>query len=94
MQAQILLVHEELHVQAIKAAEDVPVDVAEVVTDAIRAVIGELDALTLAWAAPLALHAPSKGAARRQREPLELGQELGRERNGPGRRRHALPLVE
>src|SRR5206468_7675055 len=39
MQAQILLVDEELDVQPIEAPVDVPIDVAEVVADAVRAIV-------------------------------------------------------
>src|SRR5262249_7823701 len=94
VQAEILLVDEELDVQPIEPAEDIPVDVAEVVTDAVRPVIGELDTLSLARAAPLAFHSSPERPARRQRQPLQLGQKVWRERDGPDSRRHGLALVE
>ena len=39
VQAEILLVHEELHVEPVEPAIDVPVHVAEVVTVAVRPVV-------------------------------------------------------
>ena len=79
MDAQILLVDEELDVQAIGPPVDVPVDVAEVVADPVGAVVRELDALSLARATALALHAAAERPTRRDREPLQLRQELGAE---------------
>ena len=57
VQAEILLVHEELDVQAVEATVDVPVDVAEVVAVPVGAVVGELHAVAAARAASLALDA-------------------------------------
>ena len=76
MQAEILLVDEELDVQAVEAAEHVPVDVAQVVADAVRAVVAELDAVPLARAAALATAPPAKGPAGGQGETLELREEV------------------
>jgi hypothetical protein len=87
--AEVLLVDEELHVEAIGAAVDVPVHVAEVVTDAVGAVVRELDALTLAGAAPLALDPSPERPAGGEREPLELRQELGGEEVRPRGGGHA-----
>src|SRR5438034_14421 len=43
---------------------------------------------------PLAPHSSPERPARRERKPFELGQEVWRERDGSGARRHELPLVE
>src|SRR5881398_1573376 len=48
VQAQVLLVHEELDVEPVEAPVDVPVDVAEVVTYPVGAVVAELDAVPAA----------------------------------------------
>ena len=93
MKAQILLVDEELDVQPIEATVDVPVDVAEVVADAVRAIVAELDAVPPAQAPPLAFHAPAKDAAREQREALELRQKLRREERLARRRHASLCLI-
>src|SRR5262245_19029060 len=79
VQAQILLVHEQLDVQAIRAGVDIPVDVPQIVADAVGPVVGELDALTLARAPALALHMTAEDAAGGQGQALELRQEIGTE---------------
>src|ERR1700730_4026142 len=95
VQAQILLVHEELQIEAVEAAVDVPVDVAEVVPGAIGPVVGELDAHPRAETRALAGGATPKGPAREEREPLELEEELGREQVlTAGRGGHELSLVQ
>ncbi len=95
VQAQILLVHEELEIEAVEAAVDVPVDVTEVVPGAIGPVVGELDAHPLAGTLALAAGATPEGPARQEGEPLELEEELGREQVlTAGRSGHELSLVQ
>jgi hypothetical protein len=72
MQAEILLVDEELHVQPVEAAIDVPVDVAEVVAHPVGAVVAELDAVPQRWLT-LAPHPAAKHGAK-QREALKLAE--------------------
>src|SRR5437867_9883755 len=50
VEAQVLLVHEELDVEPVEAPVDVPVDVPEVVADPVGAVVAELDAVPAARA--------------------------------------------
>src|SRR5215831_11535246 len=54
VEVEILLVHEELQVEPVEPAVDVPVDVAEVVTRAVRTIVRELHAHALVWALGLA----------------------------------------
>ena len=88
VQTELLLVDEELDVQPIEAAVDVPVHVAEVVADAVAAIVAELDAVPAPRAPALALHAPAEDPARVERQALELRQELGAQQRG-ARRGHA-----
>ena len=76
VQAQILLVHEELDVQAVGAAVDVPVDVAQIVPHPVGAIVGKLHALALARTPPLALHVTPEDAARGQGQAFQLGQKV------------------
>src|SRR5215831_4604417 len=86
VEVQVLLVHEELQVEAIEAAIDVPVDVAEVVARAVRAIIGELHAHALVRALALAPGPSAEGAPREKGQALELSQELrGQKVLSPGR---------
>src|SRR5215467_6436068 len=86
VEVQVLLVHEELQVEAIEAAIDVPVDVAEVVARAVRAIIGELHAHALVRALALAPSPSAEGAPREEGQALELSQELRRQKIlSPGR---------
>src|SRR5215831_2363680 len=86
VEVQVLLVHEELQVEAIEAAIDVPVDVAEVVARAVRAIIGELHAHALVRALALAPSPSAEGAPREEGQALELSQELRRQKVlSPGR---------
>ena len=90
VQAEILFVDEELHVQAVEPGVDVPVDVAEVVAVPVGAVVGELHAVPASRAAPLALDAAAEGPARQQRQALELREELRREEARAGGGGHRL----
>src|SRR5262252_8239357 len=86
VEVQVLLVHEELQVEAIEAAIDVPVDVAEVVARAVRAIIGELHAHALVRALALAPSPSAEGASRKEGQAFELSQELRRQKVlSPGR---------
>src|SRR5262245_51797555 len=76
MQTEVFLVDEELDVQPIEPAEHVPVHVAQVVADAVRAVVAELHAVPLARAATLTAAAPPERPPRGERHPLELGEEV------------------
>src|SRR5262249_21715234 len=76
VEVEILLVHEELEVEAVEAAVDVPVDVAEVVTRTVRAIVGELHAHALVRAFALAPGSSAEGPPREEGQALELGQEL------------------
>src|SRR5262249_29059619 len=89
---QVFLVDEELDVQPVQPTVDVPVDVAEVVAHAVGAIVAELDAVPTAQAAPLALHAAAKYAAREQRQALELRQKPRRE-DRLACRRHPWPSL-
>ncbi len=73
---EVFLLHEEPDEQAVEPGVQVPVEEAQVVADDVVAVVGELDALPLALAAPLALHAAQENLARHQLELFEPGQEL------------------
>src|SRR3989442_2001217 len=88
MKAETFLVQEELNVQAVEAAKAVPVDVPQVVPDAVGPVIGELHALALARTPPFPFHPTAEGAARRQGQTLELGQELRAEESRLDRSGH------
>ena len=72
MEVQILFVHEELEIEPVEAAVDVPVDVAEIVARPVGAIVGELDAHALARALALTPRAAAKGLPRDEREALEL----------------------
>src|SRR5947209_2967026 len=89
---QVFLLHEEADEQAVEAGVEVPVEEAEVVADDVVAVVGELDALPLALAAALALHAAHKDLARHQLELFEPGQELGFQERFRLRLGHRRPL--
>jgi hypothetical protein len=88
VQTQILLVDEELDVEAVEAAVDVPVDVAQVIAVTVGAIVGELHGVPAPGAAALALDAAAERAARQERQPLELRQELGRKERVPRVGRH------
>src|SRR3954467_3351683 len=81
---QVLLLQEQAEEEAVESGVEVPVEEAEVVADDVVAVVGELDALPLALAAPLALHPAEEDLARHQLELFEPGQEL-RVEQGLGR---------
>src|SRR4030095_7905598 len=55
VEAEILLVHEQLHVEPVEPAVDVPVDVAEIIAQPVGPVVGELDADAFPGTASLAL---------------------------------------
>src|SRR5215467_2882606 len=76
VEVEVLLVHEELQVEAIEAAIDVPVDVTEVVARSVRAIVGELHAHALVRALTLAPSPAAEGASREEGQALELSQEL------------------
>ena len=76
VKVQVLLFHEQADEQAVEPGEEVPVEEAQVVADDVIAVVGELDALPLALAAPFALHPAEEDLARHQLELFETGQEL------------------
>ena len=82
MEAEVLFVDEELHVQAVEPGVRVPVDVPQIVPHPVRAIITELDGVPAARALALALHASTEDPPRGKRQPLELRQELGREERG------------
>src|SRR5262249_46787638 len=92
VETQVLLVHEQLQVEAVEAPVDVPVDVANVVADPVRPVVGELDADALARALPLALHAPAERRPRDEAQALELREKIRRQQILPGANggRHAV----
>ena len=73
---QILFFHEEADEEAIQPGEQVPVKKAEVVADDVIAVVGELDALTFALAAPLAFEPAEKNLPRYQLELLQPSEEV------------------
>jgi hypothetical protein len=77
VEMEIFLFHEQTNEEAIEASEKVPVEKAEVVADHIISIIGELDALPLALAAPLAFDAAEKDFPRHQLELFEAGEEVG-----------------
>src|SRR5262245_54973763 len=77
VEVQVLLLHEEAQEQLVEAGVEVPVEEAEVVADDVVAVVGELDALPLLLAAPLALHAAHEDFPRHQLQLFEPGQEFG-----------------
>src|SRR5437879_3438087 len=72
VQVQILLVHEELEIEPVEAAVDVPVDVAEVVARPVCAVVCELDAHPLARALALAARASPECLPGDEGQALEL----------------------
>ncbi len=78
VEVQILLFEEELHDQLVEPGVEIPIDRPQVVAGDVGAEIGELDALPLALAPPLALHPPAKHLAGHQLQSLELGQQVGR----------------
>src|SRR5205807_2183150 len=73
----------------------IPVEKAQIIALDVVAIVGELDALPLALAAPLAFHEAEEDLARNQLELLELGEEFRVEQRrgrcfrhgGPGGRR-------
>src|SRR5262249_49723357 len=85
---QVFFLHEQAEEEAIKAGVKVPVEEAEVIADDVVAVIGELDRLALALAAPLALHAAEEDLARDQLELLEPGEKVWGEQRLALRVRH------
>src|SRR5258705_8771304 len=93
MEVQILFVHEELEIEPVEAAVDVPVHVAEIVTRSVGAIVGELDAHALVGALALTARAAAKGLPRDEREALELREKLRRQEiRGPAGGRHGLCL--
>src|SRR5262249_6799374 len=92
VQAEIFLVDEELDVQAIEPAVDVPVDVAKIVADPVRAIVAELDAVPAPEASALALDPPAKDPAREQRQALELRKKVRREERLARRRHGSRPI--
>ena len=79
VQRQVLLLEEELQEQAVKPAEDVPVDVPQVVPHDVGAVIRELDGLAPLLRPPLALELARKDLLAGQVEPREPGDQSGSE---------------
>ena len=73
---QVFLFHEQADEEPIEPGVQVPVEEAQIVADDVIAIVGELDALPLAFAAPLALHAAEEDLARDQLELFQAGQEL------------------
>jgi hypothetical protein len=89
VQTEILVVDEELHVQPVAAGEDVPVDVAQVVADAVGPVVAELDAAARTPAAAVARGPAAHRPPADEREPLELREELRGQELAGGRRVNA-----
>src|ERR1700722_2526355 len=73
---KVFLLHEKTNKETVEAGVKIPVEKAQVVADDIVFIIGELNALALFLAAPLALHAAHENLARNQLKLFELGQEL------------------
>ena len=71
---QVLLLQVHLEKQPVEPRVRVPIDEPQVVAGHVAAKIGELDALPLALAAPLAFHPPAKDAPRDQLQLFQLGQ--------------------
>src|SRR5207247_6526441 len=95
MQVQILFVHEELEIEPVEPAVDVPVDIAKVVARSVGAIVGELDAHALVRTLALTARAASKSFPRDESEALELNEKLRRQEIlGPGGGGHGLSLVE
>jgi hypothetical protein len=74
---EIFLFHEEPNEEPIQTSKEVPVEEAQIVADHVIAIIGELDALPLAFAASLSLHPTEKDFPRHQLELFEAGEEVG-----------------
>ncbi len=83
VKVEVFLFEEQLEEQAVEAGVSVPIDEAEVVAGDVVAEVGELDALTFALAAALALHAAAEDAASDQLELFQLGEQL-RSEQGTG----------
>ncbi len=77
-----VFLHEHFQKQAVEPGVGVPVDEPQIVARHVVAKIGELHALALAAAPPLAFHPPAKYLAANQLHPLELGEQLGTEQVG------------
>ena len=82
MQTEVLFVDEELHVQTVEAGVRVPVDVPQIIADTVRAIVAELDGVPAPRALALTLDAAAEDPPGREREPLELREELGCEERG------------
>jgi len=72
----LLLALELLHDEVVGAAEDVPVDVPEIVAGRILAVVGELDSPAVMGAGPFAVGAAALSAAERDLEQFELREQI------------------
>ena len=82
VQREVFFLLKEFDEEAVEAGQDVPVDVAEVVTGDVGAVVVELDAAAAAFAAALALELAGEELAGEDVDGIELcgelrGQELG-----------------
>ena len=62
---------EQLQIEPFEAGEQVPIDESQVVAGHVLAKIGELDALPLALALSLALHAAAENLAANELQALE-----------------------
>jgi hypothetical protein len=74
---QFALLLVELEEQAIQAAEQIPVEITEIVAGGVAAVVGELDGLPPRAAAALALGAALGTPRREQLELLEPAEKFG-----------------
>src|SRR5262245_56439448 len=74
---QVFLFHEEPDEKTIQPGEQVPIQKAKVIADDIVAIVGELDALALAFAAPLPFEPAEKDLPRHQLKLLESSEEFG-----------------
>src|SRR6185437_10958662 len=83
---QVLVFLEQAHRAALEPAEEIPVQVAQVVAGRVVAMVGELEPGPDAPAAPHAVRAPGGRAADGERQRFELAQE-SRVESALGRRR-------
>ena len=85
-EVQVLFFQEQFDDELVEPGVQVPIERPQVVARHVAAEVGKLDALPLALAAPLALHAATKNFARHQLQPFKLSHEIGRQKFGFGER--------
>jgi len=90
VEVQIFLFQEHLQEQLVESSVEVPVDQPQVIAGDVIAEIGELHALALALAPPLAFHPAAEHFARHQFQPLELAEQRWRKEFGGGWRHRQI----